>query len=408
MIGTFDEGPLRVGQFHIIDEYSKLGTFMLLRGSHYVSPYRLKYDDQIVLDRYHYSVNRFEYGVCDHLGSEPRMESFFTIQQDLDIEELRYTPYFPVSYFAIYDGRGGEDASKFLFYNLHYKIRNGINSISPDIRKLSTPSARTKQLETKNMEEKEDVKSSSEDLWSRTNDALAKCDAEIARKMLAMIKKVFFDIDKYFWVNFHQFEEQSRQGSSAVVAIIMGNIVFAVNLGDSSILLSRNFQACPMSTQHLPTRREETMRIEKCPDGFIAGDCVQGVMPVTRAIGHINMKKYSYSHDNDNRNAKNKRMFSTMSIQHVELNSSASLLLCEPDVEMTILESTDQFILLCCNGLFSLFKSPQVLVDLVKYTLIDMNGDAQRSASKVIDVARRQKSAPSNLSVIIILLHKWF
>ena len=387
-IGTFDEGPFRVGQFHIIDECSKLGTFMLLRGPHYQSPHKLKYDDQIVLGKYHFSINRFDYGSYDHIGFKPRMESFSIIRQDLDIEALWHTSYFPVSYFAIYDGRNGKEASEFLFQNLHYKIRDGMNKISPDILRLFTQHV---TLEPTSLDEKEDGKVSDR-------------NSEIDELIIIMIKNVFFDIDRRFL--FLSQRHQGHQGSSAIVTIIMGDRVFAINIGDSNILLSRNFQAFPLSKQHFPLRKDEMLRIESCPGGFIAHNCVQGLLPVSRGIGYGDMKKYlCVNIDGDSNESK---MFSTLTRQSMKIDSSASLILCEPEIEVQRLESRDQFLVLCCNGLLGVFKRPQVLIDLVKYTMIDMNGNTQKCASKVVEIARKQMSAPTNLSLIVILIHKWF
>ena len=391
-IGVFDEGPLRVGQFHIIDEYSKLGTFMLLRGPHYRAPYRLKYDDQIVLSRHHFSVNRFDCGLFDHIGFEARMESYSIIHQDLDMETLRDSSYFPVSYFAIYDGSFGIEASKFLFKNLHYYIQEGIDAISYDILRLIATDM--KGFEAKTSERKRGIESSE----SSTN--------EIQVIIINMIKKVFLDIDRNFLIATQGNNEQYRHGSSAVVTLIMGNRVFAVNLGNSSIILSRNFQAFALSQQHVPRRQDESKRVESCLDSFVAHNNLQGVLSVTRAIGHGDMKKYIFV-NNENGNESERKM--TSRAQPVmTLDKSASFLLCEPDIEVTRLKSTDQFIIMCCNGLLGLFKSPQVLIDLVKYTLIDMNGDTQKCASKVIEIAIKQKNALKNISLIIILIHKWF
>ncbi|CAH0493671.1 unnamed protein product [Peronospora farinosa] len=114
----FDE---LTNQFYLVDLNSTNGTFMKLVGS-YQEPYRLEIGDDLLVAQTCLTVNRFDVGAHADMGARKHMEDAHTIIQDLCIESLSRLGLHPQSYFAVYDGHGGEEASSYLGEVLHHNI----------------------------------------------------------------------------------------------------------------------------------------------------------------------------------------------------------------------------------------------------------------------------------------------
>jgi serine/threonine protein phosphatase PrpC len=61
---------------------------------------------------------------------------------------------------------------------------------------------------------------------------------------------------------------QAQDGSTCLIALIKNNILTVGNVGDSSAILIRNNQILELSSEHIPTRRDEYQRIINC-NGYI-------------------------------------------------------------------------------------------------------------------------------------------
>lgn len=65
-----------------------------------------------------FHVERFNTGIVSERGGRPNQEDSYACVHDLQI-----SPYFSSTYYAVFDGHGGSECSKFLRSHLHFFIR---------------------------------------------------------------------------------------------------------------------------------------------------------------------------------------------------------------------------------------------------------------------------------------------
>jgi protein phosphatase 2C family protein 2/3 len=119
------------------------------------------------------------------------------------------------------------------------------------------------------------------------------CAVYLEKNLPIAIREVFQDeIDKSFNIfesvsnkmrtAFHQLDQEFHQtfrktsltcGATACVVLILGEIVFCVNLGDCRAVVSRKTNMVELSQDHAPTRPEERDRIES-QGGYVQADKV--------------------------------------------------------------------------------------------------------------------------------------
>ena len=130
-------------------------------------------------------------------------------------------------YFAIFDGHGGPDVALYCADHLHRVIAHMLK-------------------ENGNVE-----------------DVIVQAFAEVNKKAAAQ----------------HQYI-----GCTAAVVLVMQNIVYAANVGDSRIVLVENGRAVRISVDHKTSDPEEAKRVIE-RGGHIVQGRLEGVLAVTRAIG---------------------------------------------------------------------------------------------------------------------------
>jgi serine/threonine protein phosphatase PrpC len=148
-----------------------------------------------------------------------------------------------IAVYAVFDGHGGDRASKFCKKNL-------MNSIF----------SQTKFIE--------------------------KADWENAlKKGLKHLDKEF--LDKY---------QDSDDGTTAIVVLQVNNKLYIGNLGDSRAILCRGKEVIPLSSDHKPDREDEYERIQNLGGDVINNHAtgyiprVNGILAVSRAIGDKSLK----------------------------------------------------------------------------------------------------------------------
>lgn len=75
-------------------------------------------------------------------------------------------------------------------------------------------------------------------------------------------------------------------------------------------------------------------------------------------------------------------------------------------VQVTTITNDDQFLLLACDGLFDVFTEEEV-VEFVKENL-EETGDPQKCCEALTDDAINNRNSRDNVSVILIILNKWY
>ena len=352
---TFDEDK---GKFVVSDVGSTNGTYMQLIG-HYAGRYLLNINDHILVGRTGFSVNRFDYGIAEEIGHRQTMEDSCAIVQHLNVRALSQASpqHFPQSFFAVYDGHGGSEASAFLSKTLHVRLADKLKELSPAI-KTSSATGDTQRL------------------------------------LVEMLKSVFSATDD----EYIRTSEFAQHGSTATTALLVGNWLFCANTGDSRTLLCRDFKPMPMTTDHKPSREDEAARI-RAAGGFVINNRVMGELAVSRAFGDADFKKgiQSIIEEEGAPNA---------GLEMENQDWDQPLIVAEPDVEVAELSCEDQFLLLACDGLFDVFSAEDI-VDFIKKDMAE-HGDTQRCCQNLTYEAIRKRNSRDNVSVILIILNRWY
>ncbi|XP_076027225.1 integrin-linked kinase-associated serine/threonine phosphatase 2C isoform X3 [Genypterus blacodes] len=198
-----------------------------------------------------------------------------------------------VSYFAVFDGHGGARASRYAAEHLHHNLAKKFPcSESENLDKL--------------------VKKCLLDTFRQTDeDFLKKASSQ-----------------KPAW----------KDGSTATCVLVVDDMVYVANLGDSRAVLCRMEQTgrgeaersvtLALSKEHNPTIYEERMRIQRA-GGTVREGRVLGVLEVSRSIGDGQYKRCG--------------VIST------------------PDLRRCQLTTNDRFILLACDGLFKVFSADEAV-----------------------------------------------
>lgn len=74
--------------------------------------------------------------MSEEIGHRQTMEDSCTIVQHLNITSLCVKDLSPHSFFAVYDGHGGAEASFYLSQNLHVNVAHGLLSVANDLLQL--------------------------------------------------------------------------------------------------------------------------------------------------------------------------------------------------------------------------------------------------------------------------------
>jgi len=127
-------------------------------------------------------------------------------------------------------------------------------------------------------------------------------------------------------------------GSTGVVALVVGRTLYVANAGDSrAVLCTKGGQAVDLSSDHKPAREDEKARIEKLGGRIIHYGTwrVQGVLAVTRAFGDRKLKQYVSA---------------------------------EPEIKSWELTDDDDFLVLATDGVWDVLSS-QAAVDIVRQAM---------------------------------------
>ena len=240
-----------IGKYFLCDVGSTNGTYMQLVGP-YGMRYRLNLNDNILVGRTGFSVNRFDIGISEEMGARSTMEDNTAIFQYLKIAGISNPLVSPLSYFAVYDGHGGSSASAYLAQNLHMNIVESLALAARDVQAAAGVAEQS------------------------VLDGL----------VVKTLRDAFLKTDYQFLAT----SPDSEHGSTATAVLVMGNRLFCANVGDSRTILCRNFVPIALSHDHKPTRADEAKRI-KDAGGHIISNRVMGVLAVSRSFGDANLKK---------------------------------------------------------------------------------------------------------------------
>nr|XP_046246050.1 integrin-linked kinase-associated serine/threonine phosphatase 2C isoform X2 [Scatophagus argus] len=199
-----------------------------------------------------------------------------------------------VSYFAVFDGHGGARASRFAAENLHHNLAKKF------------PSGEAEHVDK----------------------LIKKC-----------LLDTFRQTDEDFLKKASSQKPAWKDGSTATCVLVVDDMVYVANLGDSRAVLCRMEAAggargqrrsvtLALSKEHNPTIYEERMRIQRA-GGTVRDGRVLGVLEVSRSIGDGQYKRCG--------------VIST------------------PDLRRCQLTANDRFIILACDGLFKVFSADEAV-----------------------------------------------
>lgn len=360
------------GQYFVCDIGSTNGTYIQLVGP-YGGRYKLNLNDHILVGRTGFSINRYDFGLSEEMGHRQSMEDACNFTQNLDVPNLNVHGLAPQSFFGVFDGHGGPNASIYLSQHLHINIGEELH-------------VRSSQLVTL-------VQSPASNIDYDSIDEIV-CSALV---------EAFLKTDKTFILT----SEYANNGSTATTALILGNRLYVANVGDSRTMIARQFEAKPMTKDHKPNREDEHKRILDA-GGFVINNRVMGELAVSRAFGDSEFKKGIQNIlDEEGMKISPRSLEKDRNTEDViKRNWDQPLITAKPEIEVTTLTENDQFLLLACDGLFDVFTEAEI-VDFVRKQMKE-HGDCQKCCENLTDAAINIRNSRDNVSVILIILNKWY
>ncbi|GFX59539.1 hypothetical protein TNCV_2034671 [Trichonephila clavipes] len=272
-------------------------------------------------------------------GEREEMQDFHVVIDDFHKQILDLHPSVSrLSYYAVYDGHGGVRASKFASDHLHQNLAQKFPKVP-----------------------------------------LSQIEKEIKRSLTETFKKT----DEEFLKQATKTKPSWKDGTTAIIVLVLQNILYIANLGDSKAILCRYSKktgkhvAIPLSTDHSPQDYTERMRIQKA-GGNVRDGRVMGVIEVSRSIGDGQYKALGIT--------------------------------CIPDIKRCQLTDDDVFILLACDGLWKVFSSEEVLSIVLDSKKENKKGPEaeicyETACNKLVNEAIRRYSG-DNVTVVIVSIKK--
>lgn len=128
---------------------------------------------------------------------------------------------------------------------------------------------------------------------------------------------------------------EDQSGCTSIIALVTETHVICANSGDSRGIFFADNKTKAMSYDHKPFNDIEQSRIENA-GGCVSMRRVNGDLAVSRALGD-----YSYK-------------------QRSDLPAEQQQVSAEPDIEIHERTSKDQFLLLCCDGIWDVMSNDEV------------------------------------------------
>ncbi|KAF4319647.1 hypothetical protein BBO99_00006026 [Phytophthora kernoviae] len=291
------------------------------------------------------------------------MEDAHTLIQDLCIESLSRLGMHPQSYFAVYDGHGGDEASAFLGDVLHHNI----------IESFFLKKSEFKTLVNQPMEELQSM------ITTRLIDAFERTDDEFLNE-----------------------SERPQAGSTATTVFVAGKYMFVANVGDSRTVLSRNGKAVRLSNDHKPSRQDEAQRIRET-GGFVIHGRIMGELAVSRAFGDAPFKTFDLPEPpKENVDSKPRSEYDS---QELPVNPNeilkGPLVIPTPEITITELSNDDEFVLLASDGLYDVLKD-QEAVDFMRQKIAQL-GDVQRAVEAIVEYAIFHQRSTDNVTAVVVM-----
>ena len=179
------------------------------------------------------------------------------------------------------------------------------------------------------------------------------------------IKAAFFELDQIMRQTADADNGLDRSGSTSVCVLISPTNFYFINCGDSRALLCKNGEVAFATADHKPCNPLERERIQKA-GGSVMLQRVNGSLAVSRALGD-----YEYKGIEDR-------------------SASEQLVSPEPDVTTIPRSSSDEFLILACDGIFDV-STDEELRSFVSYRLA-LSDDLVSVCNDVVDLSLHKVS----------------
>ncbi|KAI9084534.1 hypothetical protein K1719_033522 [Acacia pycnantha] len=287
--------------------------------------------------------DRLRYGLSSMQGWRRTMEDAHAAHPDLDVS---------TSFFAVYDGHGGNAVAKFCAKHLHQQLLKHEAYLAGDLgTSLQSSFLRMDEMmrgqrgwrELAVLGEKSKKFSGMRNWFIRTSKKGA----------------VNGEVDDWAYEEGpHCGFRGPKAGCTACVAVIRGNHLLVANAGDSRCVLSRKGQAHDLTKDHKPDLEVEKYRIQEA-GGFIQFGRVNGSLNLTRAIGDIEFKENEH------------------------LPAEKQMVTADPELNSVELCYDDEFFVIACDGIWDCMPS-QHLVNFIHEQLKTEN-DLKVVCERVLD-----------------------
>ncbi|CRG98588.1 protein phosphatase PPM1, putative [Plasmodium relictum] len=191
------------------------------------------------------------------------------------------------------------------------------------------------------------------------------------------LKYAFQSIDEHICKETLNNEEINHSnlssGSTACVSIIFKSMLYIANIGDSRCVLSKNGRAIVLTVDHRASiNKKEEERIIKSGGVLDDEGYLDGCLGVCRGFGSFDKKT----------------------------KKKLKGLICEPDLFQIKLTDDDEFLIICCDGVFDVMTS-QEAVNTVRASLVEST-NANIASEALCRLAYKRKSL-DNLSVVVVI-----
>ena len=347
---------------------------------------------------------KLRYAVSEMQGWRSHMEDEHALNPNLASNRQQAMLLKDHHLFAVFDGHGGDFASKFC----------GENFVPTLIAQRDWQAYLT--LSSEGNQSRDSVKgltllkSALTSTFLELDDKLIEAERKIRLGQLSKLESLVYslggdighaifqcgthDHDKI--MNFDRKISQTmptaipleRSGATCVVVLVTPSHIICANAGDSRAILSKNNEVLPLSFDHKPSNDVELTRIEN-DGGFVRDGRVDGDLALSRSFGDFGYKFC---------NAK----MNSMSVPPTKGQREYRVTV-HPDILVYVREpSNDQFMVLACDGIWDRLTNKDCS-DLVR-SLVYRDGetDVGLMCEEVIDTALELDSR-DNMTCCIVM-----
>eukprot|EP01017_Pseudomicrothorax_dubius_P024969 TRINITY_DN265_c0_g1_i1.p1 TRINITY_DN265_c0_g1~~TRINITY_DN265_c0_g1_i1.p1 ORF type:complete len:306 (-),score=84.30 TRINITY_DN265_c0_g1_i1:232-1149(-) len=152
---------------------------------------------------------------------------------------------------------------------------------------------------------------------------------------------------------------ESMAGCTANVVLIVKDVIYCANAGDSRSVLCDSGKAVELSEDHKPENSEERERIQAA-GGWISDGRINGNLNLSRALGDFEFKK------------------------NLALNEKQQLVIAWPDVKVRNLKQSAEYILMGCDGIWESLTNEE-MVDYTRKLIKDNQDDLRKSVEDLLE-----------------------